>query len=213
VEHGRWSRRGNEPASYFSASTDTLAMKSLKLAARKKKDQSAVWREVATAQAGLVGAGSGSSTSASLPSVSPTSMQLALENKQVNKAASAYIRHFSAILDDQPDAIGYAFTINGKLNSADIYASPDLFRRMWPKMLKSTAMEALAEQRGSKASAPADVSTICEALEKAERGPGTSKDIAGRLRVVTYEADDALLFETRDLRQKEQWIHKSYVMK
>jgi hypothetical protein len=243
VEQGRWTRRGSERADRFSASTDAVATKSLKVAARKKEDQGEVWQEVAAAQAGLAqavrlepglagrsaggvdaGVASGvgrtarvpvgsANAQASLALASPTSMQLALENKKVNAAAGAYIKRLSKIIDAQPDVVGYAFAINGKLNSADVYASRDLFQRMWPKLLKASSVEAVAERRNQKRSSPVDAAAIRATLADAEHGSPSSKDIAGRLEVVTLETEKTLLFETRDRQQSGGWIHKSYVTK
>src|SRR5258708_6870186 len=50
VEHGRWAQRGAEAADRFSSSNDAIAGKELKLAAKQRMDQSAVWRQVAGTQ-------------------------------------------------------------------------------------------------------------------------------------------------------------------
>ena len=219
VEQGRWTRRGSERADRFNASTDAVAMKSLKLAARKKEDQAAVWQEVAMARSQLAQAVEvsaervGGVASAPLASASPTSMQLALENKNVTKAAGAYIGKLSGIIDGQPDIVGYAFAINGKLNSADVYATHDLFRRMWPKLLKASSIEAVAEKLDKRKSSPPDALAIQAALGDAEHGRESTKDIASRAKVVMRETEKGLLFETRDRDQQGAWLHRSYVMK
>ena len=139
-------------------------------------------------------------------------MQLALENRKVNDAAGAYIRRLSGIID-KPDVVGYAFSINGKLNSADVYASHDLFQRMWPKLLKASAMEAVAERHKQRSNAAPDSAAVRAALAQAERGRESSKEIAKRIDIVTRETATALVFETRDRGQGGTWIHKSYVVK
>jgi hypothetical protein len=53
VEHGRWSRRGNEPAAIFSSSTYNAPLNKLKLAARCNESQEDVWAEVSNAQLAL----------------------------------------------------------------------------------------------------------------------------------------------------------------
>jgi hypothetical protein len=50
VEHGRWSRRGNEAVTAFSASNNALASKDLKIAAKAKGSQGDVWANVSKAQ-------------------------------------------------------------------------------------------------------------------------------------------------------------------
>ena len=232
VEQGRWTRRGTERADRFSASADTLPTKSLKLAARKSENQQQVWEQVAMARVeitesavnydrtdgthlgtGVGGGVGGGVRTFSPPSASSTSMQLALENKKVTEATEAYIKHLSKIVESQPDAIGYAFAINGKLNSADVYASRELFARMWPKLLKASAIEAMAGRSREKSSFGLDAAAIRAAFADAERGHATSKDVNHRLDVVMRETDKAVLFETRDREQGGAAIHKSYVMK
>ncbi|HEX5085821.1 MAG TPA: DUF6569 family protein, partial [Blastocatellia bacterium] len=50
VEQGRWSRRGDETVTAFSASNNALASKDLKIAAKAKASQSDVWANVGKTQ-------------------------------------------------------------------------------------------------------------------------------------------------------------------
>ncbi|MGH9929289.1 MAG: ARPP-1 family domain-containing protein, partial [Pyrinomonadaceae bacterium] len=135
VESGRWSKRGNEDAAQFNASDDRIATRDLKVAANSTRSQGDVWKKVGEAQERLSQNVGGAVNS----SVSVSSLQLSLENKQVREATEAYIKAFLKIVDGQSDVIGYAFAINGKMNSADVYASNALFKKLWPKLLRATA--------------------------------------------------------------------------
>jgi hypothetical protein len=44
--------------------------------------------------------------------------------------------------------------VNGKINSADIYPSNGLFRKMWPKLLRASVTEAIGERTAEDAPAP-----------------------------------------------------------
>jgi len=236
VEPGRWTRRGSERADRFASSTDGLPTKDLKLAARQKRDQQEVWKEVATARQELAetfsrtdgthllaasgsGAGGGVASQSAVqvhgfspPIATSTSMQMTVEAKPVIDATRAYIKNLSKIVEGRRDVAGYAFAINGKLNSADIYGSPELFRSMWPKLLKSSAVEAVAGlQKEKKPSAP-DGGLVKAMFADAENGRQSSKQIASQLQVVMKETENAVLFESRD-RKDGAWIHKSYVVK
>src|SRR5262249_44051686 len=141
VESGRWSQRGQESAGHFSNSNDQLATKELKLAAKYRNQQAEVWNRVAQAQEKLA-----TNLKSSVKSnESASSLQLTLENKELLQAAGAYTKALSGIIEGDQDVIGYAFAINGKLNSADIYASSALFRKLWPKLLKAAAIEAIVD--------------------------------------------------------------------
>src|SRR5262245_30406230 len=50
VEQGRWSRRGNEAVTAFSASDNALASKDLKIAAKARRSQGDVWANVGKTQ-------------------------------------------------------------------------------------------------------------------------------------------------------------------
>ena len=50
VEHGRWSGRGNERVTAFSSSSDVVATKAIKLAAKQSNSQGGVWENVTKAQ-------------------------------------------------------------------------------------------------------------------------------------------------------------------
>jgi hypothetical protein len=209
VEHGRWSRRGSEASDHFAASTQALPTKALKLAARNDYNQSEVWSEVARTQR-MLGRSLGAATPP--PSASPSSMQLALENRQVSEAAEAYIRALSKIIDGKPDVIGYAVAINGKVNSADMYTSNNLFRRMWPKLLRASAVEAFAEEGERRDTAQVAAADIRNMLLNAAAGRESSKPVAARVVDVKKEADTVVLFESRD-KANGKWVHRSYLAK
>ncbi len=76
---------------------------------------------------------------------SPTSLQLTLENKNVRESSADYVKQFASLTADKHDVIGYVFAINGQINSADIYSSNVLFKKLWPKLLDASAIEAFAE--------------------------------------------------------------------
>src|SRR6185436_2712413 len=81
VEHGRWSGRGSEKAAVFSSSSDAVATREIKLAAKSANSQSEVWDSVKVAQDKLsrnVGARVNSA-------VSESSLQLAVENNKVKE--------------------------------------------------------------------------------------------------------------------------------
>ena len=64
----------------------------------------------------------------------------------MQESAAAYVTKLSSIVEAKNDVIGYVFAINDRINSADLYYSHDQFMRFWPKLLKTTAIEAVAER-------------------------------------------------------------------
>src|ERR1035438_8413622 len=167
VEQGRWTRRGDEPAGEFGTSDKVVAFKQLKMAVHDPNAQVQVWNEVANARQSLAetvtvtGAAGGAAVAPNPPAMPrSTSMQMALESKPVVDATAAYIKDLAKIIDGQNDVVGFVYAINGALNSGDVYASNDLFRRMWPMLLQSSATEALAARAKAAKTAPPDLATV-----------------------------------------------------
>src|SRR5436190_4362491 len=105
VENGRWSKRGTEEVTVFNSSANVVAGRELKLAAKNAESQGEVWRQVAVAQDKL-SANTGTRVNGA---ASPTSFQLALENRQVQASADSYVKALGRIVDGKPDVIGYVF--------------------------------------------------------------------------------------------------------
>src|ERR1051325_8705460 len=208
VEHGRWTQRGNEEVTKFTSSSNTVSSREVKLAAKLKSSQSDVWREVSVAQDKL-----SSNVGAKVTSNdSPSSFQLTLENRQVQQTAEDYLQLLRGIVEDKPDVIGYVFAINGKVNSADVYASNALFKKLWPKLLKASAIEAVADLQRDKKFAPPSTDEVRGLLDDS-KGEETEKDVTKRVQVVTRESAGNVSFETRDRGRGDAVVHKNYIKK
>ena len=213
VESGRWSKRGEEQSAFFSSSENSASTKALKLAAKGggagAGSQEAVWENVSVAQAKL---SRNLNVDVRAP-MSASSLELAVENSAVIDTTGSYINALNGILRNKPDVIGYAFAINGQVNSADVYASHALFAKLWPKLLKATAVEALAELDAEAKPEPVADETIHTFLAESEQPQAKSKEVTPRVRMLTREDDKNIFFETQDRRQKDAWVHRNYIRK
>jgi len=184
VEHGRWSGRGNERATVFNSSSDAASTKEIKLAAKRSTSQGEVWESVAVAQDKL--------------------------SRSVGTRVNSNVSESS--LQRSDDVIGYVFAINGKVNSADIYGSNVLFRKLWPKLLKANAVEAIAELQPGKFK-PASPESVSGFLSDSEKAKGADKDMSPRVNLMTREDEENIFFETRDKKENGAWIHRNYIKK
>jgi len=209
VESGRWSKRGNEPATEFASSINMVAIKDLKLAAKREQSQQAVWQNVTLAQEKLSKNVGGTVNS----TASSSSFELSVENSKVKESTAAYINALSGILRNKSDVIGYVFAINGQVNSGDVYASRALFAKLWPKLLKASAVEALAELNPDVQPKPVADDTVRTFLTESEQASAETKEVTRRVRVVTREDDKNIFFETQDRQQKDGWVHRNYIRK
>ena len=209
VESGRWNRRGNEAPATFSSSENFASSKDLKLAAKSAQSQDAVWQNVSTVQAKLT-----ENTRAQVKSrESESSLELSVENAKVKETTAAYINALSGILRNKTDVIGYVFAINGKVNSADIYASRALFAKLWPKLIKANAVEALAELQKDLEIKPVSDETVKTFLAESQQPAASTKDVTTRVKLVTREDDKNAFYETQDRAQKDGWVHRNYIKK
>jgi len=209
VESGRWNRRGNEVNASFGSSENSASTKELKLAAKRANSQQEVWDNVAATQAKLT---KNVGYLVNSP-VSGSSLELSVENSKVKETTASYISALSGIIKDQSDVIGYAFAINGKMNSADVYASRDLFTKLWPKLLKASAVEAIAELEENQRPIAVEESVVTTFLADSEKPKPAEKSVTQRVKLVTREDSGSIFFETRDKLKKDAWVHRNYIKK
>lgn len=208
VESGRWEKRESESDSKFSSSNERIVSKELKVAANETRSQGKVWEEVSNVQDKL-----SANVSADVQSSkSKTSLQLSLENKKVQAAIDEYVEKLLGAIDGKPDVIGYAFAVNGVINSADIYASHDLFKKLWPRMLRAAATEAVAEFNARLAFSPVKAPAVTQFITDADRSQAERRAAAKGVTVVVRADKDKAVYEAVD-EKSNVVIHKSYVKK
>lgn len=225
VEQGRWSARGREDVKRFSSSAGSLPSREMKLAmmapapaaprvdgvapapsvAETSKRQKAVWDGVKAAQDRLSRNIGQPVTAAS----SESSLQLALENEKLLAAQEAYVRELKSAGDSADDIVGFVIVVNGRISSGDVYASNGLFRKMWPKLLKAGAIEAIGKKDESRADMPS-VRDVLAFLASGERGAASERPITEGVRLQTRESDQAFLFETS---RGGNWVYRNYLAK
>jgi hypothetical protein len=206
VEAGRWTVRGHEAVTHFDVSRDQVPTKELKAAVRLGKQQGEVWQEVDKAQKCLSGK---LGESVNCPT-SRTSLQLALEHPKLQATAESYVKALSAVVDKHADAIGYAAVINGVVSSADVYASPALFLKLWPTLLKGSSVEAVAELQKDKKPPVVDGAKVQAFLADAEKGKASTEQVTARVQLIQHKATKCLLFETREKEQPTP-VRRSFV--
>lgn len=182
--------------------------------------QGEVWRSVNKVQDML-----GAALSADVKSEkSRTSLQLALEHEKLKEAQTAYIAALESGVMTSDDVIGVVIAVDGRVSGADIYPSNALFRKMWPKIARAAATEALStraksaggdgkaapEPRAAAAASPSTES-IAAFLKEAEMGSKSERDFGTLAKIETRDGDKALRVEARNA--KGILVHKNYVAK
>ena len=206
VERGRWQKRGNEKADEFSVSNRILPSKGLKIAANYNSSQRYVWDEVDSFQNKL----SKNLGKSVRSKQSVSSLQLTLEDKEVNRAVREYVNLFSNLVKNDEDAVGFTFAINGKVEGAEIYSSNELFGRLWPKLLQACSLEAVAEMQNTEEFVIPAAGSFRAFLEDDEKDEVSEKHINEQLKLVTRLSKEKIVFETYN-QSRKQALHKSYI--
>jgi hypothetical protein len=208
VESGRWRKRGTEAADSFASAESTLAHKDLKYS-NYQQLQTGVWDNVARVQDKLSSNLNGEVRGAQ----SASSLQLTLESDRVRHGVDGYLQALEPLVKAHPDAVGYVFAIGGELNSAELYGSPALFRALWPKLIRASAVEAVAERRDGVPHTPPGIDAVRAFLDKADEGTVSEKPALAGTRTVGRETSSRVVIETQEAARKDAWLHRSYLKK
>lgn len=209
VEHGRWTQRGNEPVQAFAAAPNAIASPQMKRAVKQSGQQTAVWAQVAAAQDSLAKNLGGSVKSVA----SESSYQLTLEAPKVKMTAAGFQTDLGGLAAKNADALGYVVVVNGKVTGADVYATHELFRKLWPKLLDSAAVEAMSAARPGEKINPPSMADVRSAATGYGARVSEEKQLNGRTSSVKADLPQGLVFETRDSTTPAAPVHRSYVVK
>lgn len=152
--------------------------------------QGEVWRNVAAIQERL----SSKLKTKVNSEASQSSLQLSLENKQLAAQQEAYVKALQGAGEAGGDVVGYAIAVNGKIASADIYPSNALFKKLWPRLLKTAVTEAIGADDVKDAKAPEITAVQAFLAQPADVKEEVASPVAGVSRSVraaptSYDAE------------------------
>ena len=222
VESGRWTARVGEDSRAFASANASLPSRVAKLemagAVAPRPDgavsaigshQQQIWQSVAQLQ-GRLSNNLGASVAAPK---SRTSLQLTLENDRLVSQQSEYVSALQPKGEQADDIVGYVFAVNGKVNSADVYPSNGLFRKMWPKLLRAATTEAISEHTGE-SQPPPSRDAVNEFMTAARQAAVVEAESKQRTRIEVRENSGAVSLESRPAdATANSWIHRSYIAK
>jgi len=163
-------------------SLGAVAHPKLRAAAQDRKEQSAVWNEVSANNTKL---GTANSTD---------TYQEVYNSKKVSAQLNDYVgalgREFL-----QPGVVGVVVARNGQPVWADVFANQSLFARYWPKLLKSYAVDAMADYKRERV----PTADEARAFLFERRGAVATATQAGVYRLVKTESAAYALFELSDI--------------
>lgn len=178
VEHGRWTQVTPE-----FKSEELLAPNALRQRAKITESQSEVWDEIAACQDRL---GIASAT---------RTVRANYADKKVQAEIDQYAHEFERIPALSHKTIGVVVVTGNRIMCCDIFANNILFAKLWKKLVKSYAMDALD---GTKATIRDD--TIKDFLESLKNAQYVSAGTPGAGSLMNVESDlgrgAALVYKT-----------------
>lgn len=235
VEQSRWSKRGGEDVSQFAASERSLPTREAKIAMKVKNPvaeapqqrqgifsgrqsvsdnrtqqsvgggdnrQGKVWNNVSKIQGSL----SATLDTSVAANASPSSLQLALENDELNAKITEYAATFDKAGRSNRSYVGYVVAVNGELSSADIYPSNGLHLKMLEKNLKSSATEAMANEASPPSPELPSKAAVLAFLDDSDADEAEETVIDG-IRLKTRKSERAYAFSTE--RENGEWVHRN----
>lgn len=169
VEHGRWSASRGEFKSF-----PAIAHPGIRREAQVSKSQSGVWDSVARSAKAL-GTDSPTSDYATVLSSPPAKARVEDTAKSIE---SDYERELGERVGGR-GAVGVVVAIDGELIWSDVFPSPELFAKYWPKLLRSYVLEAEGREHVKKSAPPARDAT---AFLFEDHGESTVREETGAFR-------------------------------
>lgn len=138
VEPGRWVASSDS----FGSLSAQMAQPSVRAKAMADKDQGQVWAEVQRSARSMAAA-----APAAAPRIaSTTSYATVMKDEEVkSRVDEVAAKSYESIRRElrERNAVGVVVAVNGRLIWADIFASPALLEKYWPKLSRSYAAEAV----------------------------------------------------------------------
>jgi hypothetical protein len=218
VEQGRWAGRDVEKsAPLLRALGGTTTPAEAESLARKAKDGKFVVTPGPLSKAGRVAVQSGKGQQEVWDNVQKINAGLRVDSesgavtavyaaKPVSDELAPYVGALASKVAGQGRIVGAIVAVNGKIESLDVFESTPLFRKLWPKLLSSYALDAVSaaaskptakDKKAAKDSTVADASAF---LTKVLQGnvSGT-KSTKGGLVVTHRETTGAASYSVRGM--------------
>jgi hypothetical protein len=140
VEPHRWT----QTSAKFGAVDSSMAQPSIRSKAMAEKNQQEVWDEVAKSRSAFISTlGAPAAARIQASSSYAVAMQNGAVQEKIDAVAKPLEHSYDALIEKlrAENAVGAVVALNGEIIWADLFASPDLLNRYWPKLIRSYAAE------------------------------------------------------------------------
>lgn len=126
-----------------------------------------------------------------------------------------YLKALAGSLGSDPHLVGVAAAVNGRVVAADTFGDPTLFRRLWPKLLRSYAADAAenAPAHAGPAVTPPQVKLFFARAADARRETQNRTALTTTVRLETSETVDYRLISNVAVKPKAPALHENVLRK
>ena len=141
VEPHRWT----ETSMRFGSLGSSMAQPSVRSKAMAARDQQKVWDAVAQSREAFAAATPANAGEIAASSSYAKAMQNGAVQHQLDAVATPVERSYDELMQHlrTEKAVGAVVAVNREIIWADVFASPDLLEKYWPKLIRSYAAEAI----------------------------------------------------------------------
>jgi hypothetical protein len=141
VEPHRWTATTEK----FGGSGLAMAQPGVRKQAMAVRDQQAVWNQVAASRSAFAGADPEAMRVISSSSSYATAIESDAVQKRLSALAEPIAESYEKLMGQlrEQKALGAVVAVNGELVWVDVFATPGLFEKYWPKLIRSYAAEAV----------------------------------------------------------------------
>ena len=216
VDEGRWAQRGKERVDIFAAGA-MANTNELRLAVKSGKSQEKVWAKVrkSNEKARVSAISNGSLSAEDMDDIfseeggGAASHQRVAGHQKVRGLVKDYVEVLSKAVDDNPDAVGFVYAIDGEIIGSDVYGSRALFRKLWPKLRDAAAQEAFGELEEDETFDTPTIRDVKAFMLAARKGAAVEKKISSETMLRRRNTADSILFELRKAGSGES-VHDAF---
>jgi hypothetical protein len=184
VEHSRWVEGDKGKAFGFSVNP-ALAPKGVRGAAKVEGSQKKVW--------GCVEAQKDSAHKTLLCPNTNSSVNEMLDAPQVQTISEEYASALGRALEraENRDAVGMAIVYNGQIEEVNLYPNRDLFRKLFPRLVRAYAVQAALLKDQAKGGQPVTDTAVARFLQAQDARSHKKKDLDAHNDVEVNELGDS----------------------
>lgn len=110
------------------------------------------------------------------------------------KRLEPFLKQLQAPISDTPNVVGVIVAVNGKIESMDVFESTPLFQKLWPKLLKSYALDASTAESENGDAKTATLDDASRFLQEIASAKTKKEDAKGELSLSQSESNEVIFF-------------------